>query len=264
MDFISKLHFLIELDNEVELIAALEKKNIPFALHLKYVKPHTPYFCYGSLQWIAQIKEHKNPNWLCMANFPNFDCHVYYPYFKEILFNKNTITRTLKEFIAEKDAILDDYGGQVFMRPDKGFKTGSISGGIFTQQNFAEEISFFSEAMKENELVLFDSVKHIDREYRCIISQGKCITGSQYKSFDLVTNRLGVDPNSFFPIDVKDTAGFYAYKVGWSPDDLYVLDIAESQGKLSVMEINALSTSGWYDSDVGIIIECIAHYYGGC
>jgi hypothetical protein len=266
------LHFLIEMDiwdNEPEIVDILVQKKIPFALHpcedfdYKFVKSHTQYFCYGSLQWVNQIKNQNDPNLLCMANFPNFDCHVYYPHFQYFLFNANTVKRTLKEFIAEKNSILEDYGGKVFMRPDKGFKNGSISGGIFTQSNFAEEIAFFTEAMQENEIVLFDTVKHIDREYRAIIANEKCITGSQYKSFDLHTNRLGVDPDSFFPSDVKGNASFYAYKVGWSPDDLYVLDIVESMGKLSVMEINALSTSGWYDSDIGQIVDSIVHYYKG-
>ena len=34
-------------------------------------------------------------------------------------------------------------------------------------------------------------------------------------------------------------------------------DSVESEGKLSAMEINALSTSGWYDCDIDLLVDAI-------
>ena len=44
---------------------------------------------------------------------------------------------------------------------------------------------------------------------------------------------------------------------------MYVMDIVESDDELYVMELNALSTSGWYDCDASVIIESILGEFDG-
>ncbi|MHA2279940.1 MAG: ATP-grasp domain-containing protein [Promethearchaeota archaeon] len=143
------------------------------------------------------------------------------------------------------------------MRPCTGFKSGSISGGVFDRATFDEYISFFQEELEPENLLVIDRVRHIDYEWRTIICGKRCITGCQYGSFDVATQKFGFDPSPSFPDRVRVKVEEIVSSITWTPDPIYVLDIAQSDCELSVMEINALSTSGWYDCDIGAIADAI-------
>lgn len=274
------LGFLVEAeiweDDEEHILSALSDKGIPFVVHpcqdfdtsiLKQID--TPeVFCYGSLQWIAQIqashglyrgytRRGPDPRLRTICSMPNFDCQVYYPHFRDFLFNSTHRMITLADFVAGFDSLLQQYGGKLFMRPCTGFKSGSISGGVFDRISFDEYIGFFQEGLKPDDMLIIDRVRHMDYEWRTIVYNGLCVTGCQYGSFDTETRKFGFDPAPGLPDRVRSKVEEVARAVGWAPDPMYVLDIVESEGELSVMEINALSTSGWYNCDIGILVDAI-------
>jgi len=263
------MHFLIESriweDNEERIISVLTDKKIPYTTH-----PFAPFdpsilntiddpniFCYGSLQWIAQARTIHDLRLNIMCSIYNFDCQVYYPYFEDFLFNDTYQMMTLCDFVSNFKNLLDQYEGKLFLRPCTGYKNGPISGGIFDQHTFDKYIYFFKDELKKEDMVIVDKVRHIDYEWRTIIHGNRCITGCQYGSFDLETQRYGFDPDPSFPDRVRIKAEEVARAIKWVPDPIFVLDIVESKGELSVMEINALSTSGWYDCDIGAIVDSI-------
>lgn len=47
------------------------------------------------------------------------------------------------------------------------------------------------------------------------------------------------------------------------PDDMYVVDIARSDGELKVVEYNSFSTSGWHDADPEKLISAVERHFGG-
>lgn len=261
--------FLIEAeiweDDEARVLSSLKDKGVPFARHpLADFDPavlqelDTPLiFCYGSLQWIAQVQAANNPRLRTICSMPNFDCRVYYSYFRDFLFNNTNAILSLDDFVANIDQLLARFGGKLFMRPSTGFKSGSISGGVFDRVSFDEYISFFQEELAPGDPVVIDRVRHLDYEWRTIVRGKECITGCQYGSFDAETQKFGFDPSASFPDRVRTKVEEILSTIEWAPDPIYVMDIVESQGKLSVMEINALSTSGWYDCDTGLIIDAI-------
>lgn len=269
----SNIGFMVEEeiweDDEARILSVLTDWDIPFVLHplrdfdssISAKLDVDQIFCYGSLQWIAQVQAANDPRLRVICSIDNFDCQKYYPHFSQYLFNWTHTIISLRYFVDHFDMIVKNYGGKVFMRPCTGFKSGSISGGVFDRWAFDEYIEFFTEALEDDAILVVDWVKPIDFEWRTIIDGKKCITGCQYKSRDEATGLLGIDPSSDFPERVKAMAERVVVSVSWSPDDLYVLDIVESEGKLFVMEINALSTSGWYDCDVGAIVDSIVRYF---
>ncbi len=267
------LGFLVEReifeDDEAGVVKVLDSLEIPYVLHpcsdfdssfpQKIKTPQV--FCYGSLELIAQIQAANDPRLKTICTIDNFDCLNYYHHFRQFLFNQDFNTAPLGPFIDEIDQILKLHSGQVFMRPSTGFKNGSISGGVFDRRTFDEYISFFEEALDKDDVVIFAPVKHIDYEWRTIIHGKKCITGCQYRTFDIGTKKLGFDPTPDFPDRVRDKAEEITHAVNWSPDEMYVLDIVESEGRLSIMELNALSTSGWYDCNVDAIVQSIQEIF---
>lgn len=263
------LGFLIEAeiweDDEEHILSVLSDKGVPFAVHpcldfdpsiLKKVDT-LKVFCYGSLQWIAQIQAVPDPHLRVICSMPNFDCQVYYPHFQDFLFNNTHQMITLADFTAGFDRLLEKYSGKLFMRPCTGFKSGSISGGVFDRVSFDEYIEFFQEGLKPEDMLVVDRVRYMDYEWRTIVYNGLCVTGCQYGSFDTETRKFGFDPAPGLPDRVRSKAEEVAHAVDWAPDPMYVLDIVESEGELSVMEINALSTSGWYDCDIGLLVDAI-------
>ncbi len=261
--------FLIEEeiweDDEAGILSSLTGKDVPFVVHPMDDFDHsilqkldTPLiFCYGSLQWIAQVQADSDPRLKTICSMPQFDCRIYYPFFRDFLFNNTHRMISLADFISEIDQLLAEFGGKLFMRPCTGFKTGSISGGVFDRAAFDMYISFFQEELKPEDMLVIDSVRHMDYEWRAIMCGSECITGCQYGSFDSETQKFGVDPSSDFPDHVRLTAERFARDVKWAPDPIYVMDLVQSGTQVSVMEINALSTSGWYNCDTGLIVDAI-------
>lgn len=255
-------------ENQEQIISVLNSKNIPFVLHplsdldLSFCKNlNVPeIFCYGSLEWIAQIQYCSDKRLKTLCSIDNFDCRNYYPHFQQFLFNKTHVYIQLRELIALSYDLLKEYGGQIFVRPSTGTKPNGISGTIFNKQNFAENISYFN-VLNPDDWLVIDEVKHIDYEYRTIIYNNKLITGCQYRSYDKETKKLGFDPTSDFPDKIKNKVEQIISSKYWQPDEIYVLDMVESNSEISIMELNALSTSGWYDCDVEKIIESIQNSF---
>lgn len=271
----SKIGFLIEKgvwDEEKEIVDILESKevevilkDIGFLSNKKFVEPFThldKIFCYGSIDFIEIIYSYMihhtylNQQLKVLYDVNRYDCNEYYPYFNQFLFNKDYRIVTLEQLRREIGPI--ETRGK-FIKPVRGDKIHiGISGAPLNKGvKFRDYFEEYENSLKQQAEFVVSSLKHIDTEWRTIIKDRQCITGCQYKTYDKQTQRLGVDISSDFPLDVSKYADNVAKTVADYPNDMYVLDIVGSDGDLNVMEINALSTSGWYDCDKRRIIEAI-------
>jgi len=261
-------------DDQITLIKILQDNNIPYIIHKEkdfwlYVFPIYNYdnrfsiqgrqeidkvFCYGSLEWIFQIQKINNPNYKTICTIDNYDCKNYYHHYKNLLFNKDAKIWPVEYF-------LDDWDGeQIFIRPCVGYKPKGFTGGVYKEQ----DRNYIKECFSKSKDILIAPVKHIDYEYRFIVNdKNKYITGCQYKSFCHETKKLGFDPSPIVPLEIQERfIDNILSKLEWHPDPIYVIDVAESDAELFILEINALSTSGWYDCDYGKIVKEIIKYYG--
>lgn len=138
-------------------------------------------------------------------------------------------------------------GGQAFfMRPDSGSK-------VFTGQRIEyadakrqiEALARVS-SLTPDTVVYLAPEQPIEAEYRIFIVNRKVIGGSFY-SFD--------DPSSGAPIpDAVLRLAEAVAKHAWQIDIAYSCDIALSNGRTKIVELNAGSTSGFYDSDSKSIV----------
>jgi hypothetical protein len=270
----NKIGFLIEdgvFEEQQEIIDCLTSKNISHIIVteawkngffnkdvLEVRKDLDKIFCYGSIDFIKCIQDYRiiprfktqfDPNW--------YDCDTYYPYFNQFLFNKDYKIVTMRDIWNNLDLIENK-----FVKPCRGDKICGAYGRVVTDQKIVGGCGKYSwkEASKifdrPDDLFLIAPMRNIDYEWRTIIKNRECLTGSQYMSFDKTTNKLGVDISSNLPNDVAEYANMVANETAYG-DGFYVLDIVGSEEELFVMEINALSTSGWYDCNKEIIIEAI-------
>lgn len=173
----------------------------------------------------------------------NFKCSKYYAYWNDYLLNDTYVLLPSNEVI--KRISNRNTPSSVFIRPDSGDKI--FSGGICNSDNVHKLLREVS----PNELVVMDSFKYIESEYRFIISTlgtPHIVTHSHYKG----------EISRVFPIErlldwVKDLLD----KVQFHPDSLYVLDIGIESltNKIRVIELNSFSCSDWYKCDLKLIVS---------
>jgi hypothetical protein len=93
------------------------------------------------------------------------------------------------------------------------------------------------------------SVKKIDAEYRCFVINGRVVTSSQYKLNGVLYKNGNVDQ---YIVDYVNSVIKH-----WQPDIAFVLDVALSNDKLSIIEANCINSSGLYEIDTQKLIMAV-------
>lgn len=118
---------------------------------------------------------------------------------------------------------------------------------IWQQQVLALEGSYSS--LTGDDMVVINKPAEIYTEYRFYVVNGKVITGSQYKLGDSVIYSNVVDYR------VEWYASDMIHR--WSPNQAFVIDIADTPNGLFIIEINSINSSGFYHCDMGKFVNAI-------
>ncbi len=102
-------------------------------------------------------------------------------------------------------------------------------------------------------MVLIAEPKAIGREWRVVVSGNEVIAGSQYA----VAAVRNVEPG--VPDEVLEYVRVVLSDVGWRPDDLFMLDVCESEGQFRLVELNSFSCSWLYACDLQRVVEAASH-----
>lgn len=199
-------------------------------------------FTYGSIQFARTIQTYTR--WCPGAVYDSRDydmCNLVSRY-QDQMFNHDGVFMTHGQF--SKLPCVNSY----FVRPNDGNKlfSGQLIG------NRSDRI-YLESKCKVPELLWVASPKKIHQEFRLIVRDKKIITGCQY-GFNSNTSEY-----VFKEITDSDIARIQSSLVlDWTPDKMFVMDVHEDeQGKITIVEFNALSTSGWYCSDILKIVKNI-------
>ncbi len=103
------------------------------------------------------------------------------------------------------------------------------------------------------QLVVVSSPKPLQREWRLFIADDQVITASQYAEQGEVRRVAGC------PDEVTSFARQILSQVDWRPDPLFTMDIAESNGRLAIVELNGFSCSHFYMADLERIVEVVSN-----
>ncbi|WOF82108.1 ATP-grasp domain-containing protein (plasmid) [Pseudomonas sp. FeN3W] len=140
-------------------------------------------------------------------------------------------------------------GERLFVRPDSGSKV--FTGNSFSYTELASELSSLKQltSLTDDTLLAISSAKSIQAEYRFFIVNKAIVGGSAY-SFDGLHNA-----------DIPDGAILLAQTIAnheWQIDVAYTCDVALTENGFRVVELNAGSTSGFYEADARNIIRAMA------
>lgn len=190
------------------------------------------------------------------CNLSQYSCSQFYPLFHSQILNEIYVMLPYGSLKAAKYRIFNEFWGShgrlfgVFIRPDSGFKI--FDGQMVKYDNFDKFVeNMYYGQMTPEKMIVLSMGKSIQREWRLFASKNGIITGSQYRK----NEELDVDKN--IPKEVLDF-GEEILKVGYWPDRVISIDIAENNGKLKLLEFGAFSTSGIYDSDVDLLVEIVS------
>jgi len=164
----------------------------------------------------------------------------------------------LRPFLLNGDARVCRFGdvppqpGPFFIRPcldDKAF-----SGMVTSWEDFARwrEQALACEdnvQLTADTWVALSPPRHIQREYRMVVVDGRVVTGTRYKLGTRVSSSPEVEPELHaFAQDMADR---------WVPDRACVLDVFLHQDTPFIGEFNTLNSAGFYAYDVGKMVAAL-------
>ena len=261
------LHWLVEdfaSDNSTSILIEEIKRQgypceviryIPFSgvnSHETRCANETCVVVYGSIQLCKRLQR-EQPHWMPgpMVTWNNYRCCVYYAYYGAYLFNSIYTMLPFAELIRRKEEFFERYDGAFFMRPDDGAKSFT---GTLVQPRSLEGNSLIKLQCEttEESLIVVAAPRLINREWRLVCSHTDVITGSRYK-----TNEM-VDIRAELPDEVKALGEKILKETTWRPDPVFTLDICQARDELFLLEIGAFSYAGLYQCDFEKIVSQVS------
>ena len=204
---------------------------------------------YGSLNLAKQVQKHTQ--WVpgAWCNLPQFECVYYYPKLSQFLLNDRYIMLPYGELLRQKDFLYETLGnsGCLFIRPSSGFKL--FTGTVVHVDKYEREVECFGlYDVEPHKVVVVSEPQNLLEEWRLVIADQRCVTGSLYKNAGKIVHSPEV------PQEVIDYGNLVAGT--WQPDPVFVLDVCRlKSGELKLIEINSFSSSGLYVCDKAKIVE---------
>jgi ATP-grasp domain, R2K clade family 2 len=236
----------------------------------KIIKEFSPVVARGTVAFDRSVKQSLKYNGWPDIMWPfNNDWKVYnYDYLLNCsdIFNYDAKVVKIDEFSGEwamEEVSKGFPKSKYWIRSNTGSK--QFSGGVFDLDEFLLESEYLKQKNLYIELVAAKP-KTLKQEWRCVIINHMVISTSQYM------NNGEPEIKSFTetPIEVINFAEYWVKKHMFMFPDSYVLDVCDMGGQstdcgggyeydLYVMEVNNLTTSGYYECDIERIVDEIVN-----
>lgn len=251
------MHYIIEVnalgqpsDEKQKVKNVLQKFGIsfeeilvlPFVDDYKFATDRKDVFVLGGVK-LAKIATQQD--WKPGSLFGNnHNYEIYSQHYKEHLLNWDSKVFNLGE--------IQKYEGFRFVRPCLDSKL--FNGAVYycDDWDYIQE-GLIREGYSLDTRIQMASVKQVYREVRLFIVNGKVITGSQY------TFGGRYLPSTFIGDEILEFANkmIEIYQVA----ECFVMDIAETDIGLKIVEVNCINCSGFYQSDVMKLIIALEDFY---
>jgi len=213
---------------------------------------------YGSINLAMQLQ--RETPWIPgpMVNMDNYYTTMQVAHWRDHLLNKNGMFLPFNELVkrvqeGNTNALPYSSSANYFIRPNGGGKL--FTGQVIDMRDSKSDLAYLSSEYgrcKPDDLIYVSNALNMHFEYRLIVVDGKIIAGSKYKQF----GELEATMDSWVPQDVLDEAQSILDKTKWRPERAFIMDVHQSVGlKVKVIELNAVSCSGWYAADPEPIVR---------
>lgn len=222
----------------------------------------------GSIEFCGEVR--RESPWVpgVYMTMDNYDCTNYYPIFGDRLLNQDYTMIPYGDLRRKKYWLFETLGEQdaLFIRPNRGAKI--FKGQVIYKERFEKDLKqlgFYD--VPDRELCVVARPQNLVSEVRCVVVDGKVITGSKYiENGKLVPN---AEPIDFTWLCLAQSCVDYAPT--YRPDRAWCLDLCQTKdGRIRILEVGAFSCAGLYGCDVDTIIDAVSltaeqeweEYYG--
>lgn len=244
---------LINAETRDQLVGMLSSRQtafakvrlVPFFNQLEGEVPQVegPVFVYGStgLGYVA-----KKVGWTPGYVDQNLDYELMLSAYGNMALNHGAVCCTIADMQHRDD--------RFFLRPV--LDTKSFAGTVMSWdefETFRTNLSRIGEGeeatLRPSDRIVAAPLTSILAEYRFFVIAGHVVTGSRYKSGDLVRSSPEVP---------REVAHFAQNCVDiWRPNDAFTIDIAITPDGPKVIELNSANSAGFYACDQGAIIDAV-------
>lgn len=238
-------------------------RDMVFERHTDFVVPNG---CIDYLKWfVADVVNHPDLIGFTSGAFFNLkklSFEHYSSYWGEFMLNQDNVMTTYAELIRRKEFFYKILGGDqkaIFVRPVSNDKI--FTGRLIYDDMFDKDIRNMGCSVEQNYpkdmMVVIAAPINVQKEWRFAVVNGKIVASTLYNVKGLHEEKEGCDNPEAVELATKIAAH------PWQPDDVYVLDICETKhGNIRMMEIGSLNSAGWYQMDVGSIIDGLEAWKG--
>ncbi len=203
---------------------------------------------YGSLQFARSVQ--RNTKWCpgAYCTLENYECVHYYPIFGDYLLNQKYIMVPYGDLVRQKEFLFDTLGESesLFVRPSSGFKL--FTGTVIHKEKWEKELNYYD--IEPQKVVVVATPQNLIAEWRFIVVGTMVVCGSQYR------NEYGTKLTAVIPDEVREYAQDVVDKTGYSPDDVWCLDLCKTKdGNLHVLEVGCFSCAGLYAAPLEPIVR---------
>lgn len=208
------------------------------------------YIPYGST---TLIKIALKRGWKGLAFDPQTFDHRAWTHNRINMLNQDANCGTVKFWMKEARNYSPNF--PVFIRPVGDLK---LFNGMLT--TFGEITRWFESVDSGNasfgpdDFVAVSSPKNISAEWRCFIVDGNVVSVSMYRCEGRMLVRREDNPALL--------TQFRRMAQEWLPHVNCVMDVAMSHGEFKVIEFNSINASGFYATDIAIILSALSRFYG--
>jgi len=209
---------------------------------------------YGATNWISMIHEQNVPMFTgfypgTFFNPESTFCCWNYEYGLHSL-NCDAYCTTLKEILEEPITV--DFDELMFVRPESDQK--EFAGQLIRRsemKEWAEKCMTNAPDIYTLPIIVGEPYK-IEKEWRLFIVGDEISSASQYR-----TNR-GLDESPEVPDKILEF-GKQMMKI-YRPHEVFVMDVAEANGNLYVVEVGCFNSAGFYAANVEKVIKDVSEF----
>ncbi len=239
-------------------INILEKYNLSFSIHkiIPFIGELTPEpnvihknaICFGSYSMRHFAKKHSlTPG---VFDLEPFNFQIQLQHWGNEMLNADSIVTEFENARFTQD--------EMFIRPIEDSKV--FAGHVMSKEKFdtwKKQVCVlkddFGDNLNNNTLVQVTPLKKIYSEHRFWIVKGKIITASTYKTGRRVAYSEVIDDRYYNYTQERINE--------WQPHEAFVIDIADTEDGLKVVEINTINSCGFYKANLeNLVVSLELHF----
>lgn len=186
-----------------------------------------------------------------IGDIEQFRVTSYAPRLGSLLANADAVTTTVRDLVEKRQEVLArlHQPQRVFVRPDSALKpfAGRVLDASAIDRAALDHGFYYDDDALP---ILVAPARQIHREWRTVVAEGRVVTGCAYTA-----DRRGAEET--LPEQVRAVAEQVA-RGDWQPAPIYIVDVAEVDSLVRVLELNPFSGADLYHCDPGAVVEAVA------